>query len=244
MNKKQIAITLGIMCFILTIGISIQIKTMNQASSTASQSLIDNNLRDEVLRWKERYDNISGQLENAENELEQIRQVATRNDTTSQAKQEALNKNNTLLGLTEVKGDGIVIELQDGTLAETDSLLIIENANKMIIHNSDLLALVNELNNAGAEAIEINGQRIVNTSSITCEGNVIKVNGEKIGSPFVIKAIGSQGLLYGQITRIGSYMDLLINDGAIVNVRKEDDITIGKYTGIITFKYTKTVEDR
>lgn len=244
MNKKQIAITLGIMCFILTIGVSIQIRTMNQASSTASQSLIDNNLRDEVLRWKEKYDNISEQLEIAEKKLEEIRQVATKNDTTSQAKQESLKKNNILLGLTDAKGDGIVIELQDGTLAETDSLLPIENASKMIIHNSDLLALVNELNNAGAEAIEINGQRIVNTSSITCEGNVIKVNGEKIGSPFTIKAIGSQGLLYGQITRIGSYIDLLIEDGAIVNVRKEDDITIGKYTGVITFKHTKTVEDR
>lgn len=244
MNKKQIAITLGIMCFILTIGVSIQIKTMNQASSTASQALVDNNLRDEVLRWKEKYDNISEYLQDVEKELEEVRQVATKDDTSAQAKQQALTKNNILLGLTDVKGDGIVIELQDGTITETDKLLPIENASKMIVHNSDLLALVNELNNAGAEAIEINGQRIVNTSAITCEGNVIKVNGEKIGSPFTIKAIGSQGLLYGQITRIGSYIDLMKEDGAIVNVRKEDDITIAKYTGIISFKYTKTVKNK
>ena len=244
MNKKQISITLGIMCFILTIGVSIQIKTMNQASSTASQALVDNNLRDEVLRWKEKYDNISEYLKNVEKELEEVRQIATKDDRASQVKQQSLTKNNILLGLTDVKGDGIVIELQDGTITDTDKLLPIENVSKMIIHNSDLLALVNELNNAGAEAIEINGQRIVNTSAITCEGNVIKVNGEKIGSPFTIKAIGSQGLLYGQITRIGSYIDLMKEDGAIVNVRKEDDITIGKYTGIISFKYTKTVKNK
>lgn len=244
MNKKQIAITLGIMCFILTIGVSIQIRTMNQASSTASQSLANNGLRDEVLRWKEKYDNLSERLENAEKELEEVRQVATKNDTTSQAKEQTLTKNNILLGLTDVKGDGIIIELQDGTITEADTLLAIENPSKMIVHNSDLLALVNELNNAGAEAIEINGQRIVNSSAITCEGNVIKVNGEKIGSPFTIKAIGSQGLLYGQITRIGSYIDLMREDGAIVNVRKEDNITIGKYTGVINFKYTKTVGNK
>ena len=113
-----------------------------------------------------------------------------------------------------------------------------------IVHNIDLLALVNELNNAGAEAIEINGQRIVNTSAITCEGNVIKINGEKIGSPFTIKAIGSQGLLYGQITRIGSYIDLMKSEGVIVNVKKEDDITINKYTGVITSQYIKTINNK
>lgn len=244
MNKKQIAITLGIMCFILTISLSIQIKTMNDANSTASQSLVDNGLRDEVLRWKEKHDNISSDLKSAEKKLEEARQVATKNDTTSQAKEEELRKNNTLLGLTSVKGDGLIIEVQDGKASETDALLPIESLNKKLIHNTDLLAIVNELNNAGAEAIEINGQRIVNTSAITCEGNVIKINGEKIGSPFIIKAIGSQGLLYGQVTRVGSYIEIMKSEGVIVNVKKEDNITIGKYAGVITFKYTKTMKSR
>ena len=244
MNKKQIAITLGIMCFVLTIAISVQIRTMNDANTTVSQSLVDNGLRDEVLRWKERYDNISSDLKNTEKKLEEIRQVATKNDTTSQAKEEELKKNNTLLGLTNVKGDGVIIEVQDGKASETDAFLPIENLSKKIIHNSDLLAIINELNNAGAEAIEINGQRIISTSAITCEGNVVKVNGEKIGSPFVIKAIGSQGLLYGQITRIGSYIDIMRSEGVIVNVNKADNIEIGKYTGVITFKYTKTVKTK
>ena len=54
MNKKQVAITLGIMCFMLTIAISVQLKTMNSANSTVSQSLTENSLRDEVLKWKEK----------------------------------------------------------------------------------------------------------------------------------------------------------------------------------------------
>lgn len=243
MNKKQIAITLGIMCFVLTIAISIQIKTMNQASSTASQTLVDNGLRDEVLRWKEKYDNLSEDLKMTEKELESVRQVATKNDSASQVKQEKLKQNNILLGLTDVIGNGIVIELQDGTASETDTFLSIESSSRKIVHYSDLIALVNELNNSGAEAIEINGQRIVNTSAITCEGTVIKVNGEKIGSPFIIKAIGSQGLLYGAVTRIGSYVELLQSEGVIVNPRKEDNITISKYAGVINFKYTKILAD-
>jgi len=57
MKKKQIAITLGIMCFILTMSIAVQIRTVTNSNSTAAQSLVDNGLRDEVLKWKEKYDN-------------------------------------------------------------------------------------------------------------------------------------------------------------------------------------------
>lgn len=237
MNKKQVSITLGIMCFILTLAISIQIKTMNSANSTVSQTLVDNDLRDSVLKWKEKYDNISEQLEISEKNLEKVRQEATQNDTTSMAKEEELKKNNTLLGLTDVEGEGIIIEFEDANKDDSTFLVDVSGA---IVHYEDLLSLVNELRNAGAEAIEINGQRIVNTSSITCEGTIIKINGEKIGSPFTIKAIGSQALLYGQITRIGSYLDAMAETGIkIKDVRKEDNIFISKYNGTISFKYMK-----
>ena len=69
MNRKQVAITLGIMCFMLTIAISVQLKTMNSANSTVSQSLTENSLRDEVLKWKEKYDNLSEQLDREEKNL-------------------------------------------------------------------------------------------------------------------------------------------------------------------------------
>ena len=221
MNKKQIGITLGIMCLILTFGVTLQIRTMNSASSTASQTLADNELRDSVLKWKEKYDNISEELKRAEKVLEGVRQ--------------------TMLGLTDVKGSGIVIELQDGKL--DNSFLTIAEPSKVLVHYEDLLSLVNELRNSGAEAIQINGQRIVNTSAITCEGTVIKINGERIGSPFTIKAIGSQALLYGQITREGSYLNTMKDTGVdVVSVTQEDEITIEKYTGTMNFKYIKSVK--
>lgn len=241
MNKKQIAITLGIMCLILTCGIAIQIRTMNSASSTASRTLADNELRDNVLKWKEKYDNLSEELKKAEKNLEEVRQVATQNDTSSSAKEEELKKNNTLLGLTSVTGSGIVIELEDGKL--DNSILTMDNPSSVLIHNDDLISLLNELRNAGAEAVEINGQRVVNSSAITCEGNIIKINGEKIGSPFTIKAIGSQALLYGQITREGSYLNLMADRGVNVkSVSQEENIYISKYNGTISYKYMQTVK--
>ena len=234
MKKRQIAITLGIMCFILTIAICVQIKTMNSASSTVSQTLADNGLRDEVLRMKERYDNTYRELENAQKELEQVRQEATQNDETAEAKEQELKENNMLLGNIDVRGEGVQIDLQDA--AETSSTL---NAADQIVHYDDIQWIVNELKNAGAEAIEVNGERIVNTTSITCEGNIIKINGERVGSPFCIKAIGSQSLLYGGLERAGSYMDYLRERGLIAEVKKVDDITIAKYSGVISYEYLK-----
>ena len=232
MNKKQVAITLGIMCFLLTLDRVLQLKTMSSANSTVSQTLSDNELRDEVLRMKERYDNAYADLENAQKELEKVRQEATQDNGTAEAKEQELKENNMLLGNTDVTGEGVEVFLEDATT--TDNNL---NASLQIIHYDDLQWVINELKNAGAEAIEVNGQRIINTTAITCEGNIIKVNGERIGSPFTIKAIGSQSLLYGALERAGSWLDQIRNDGNTARVTRVDNITISRYTGVISYEY-------
>lgn len=236
MNKKQIAITLGVMCFLLTIAICVQLRTMSSASSTVSQTLSDNGLRDEVLKMKEKYDNAYRELEDAQKELEKIRQEATQNDSTSEAKEQELRENNILLGNTDVKGDGVEVYLEDAKNANSI------NPSYQIIHFGDIQDVVNELRNAGAEAIEVNGQRIVNTSAITCEGNIIKINGERIGSPFTIKAIGSKDLLYGALERAGSILDWIRDAGNTAITTKEDNITISRYSGVISHEYLH--EDR
>ena len=103
---------------------------------------------------------------------------------------------------------------------------------------------MNALKNAGAEAISINDQRIVNPTVISCAGNIIKVNGEKIGSPFKIKAIGLTEKLYGALTMPGGYLELLETAGIQVKVEKSNNITIPKYEGIYNFQYAENVEER
>ena len=239
MNKKQIAITLGIMCFILTVAICIQLKTIENTTTTISQSLKENGLRDEVLRWKERYDNVYEELNQSLKELEEVRKQATQNDTKSSAKQEEIKNNNMLLGLSEVKGEGLQIVIADnntGTLKNESEAL---DLSSQVVHYDDLIEVINALNNAGAEAISINGQRIIQTTAITCEGNVIKINGQKVSSPFTIKAIGSQGLLHGSLTMIGGYLYILDEAGVIVETTQMDNLTVEKYSGVINYKYVK-----
>ncbi len=234
MNKKQIAITLGIMCLVLTLGIMIQLNTIEDATKTVGQSRNTNGLRDEVLKWKERYDRTYEYLENAEKELENWRQASTSTDASSIEKQEKLKELNTYLGLTDVTGSGVIITVQDNITSK----LVTAND---LAHDGDLRDIINEIKNIGADAISINGQRIVQTTVINCAGAVVQINGESIGSPFVIKAIGSSDLFYN-LQRPGSFIEILREDGLLVDVKRSDNITIEKYNGVLTNKYIQNAD--
>ena len=178
MDKKQIAITLGIMCLILTMTIVVQIRTINNSNQVVSSTFTSNDLKDQVLKWKEKYDETYEQLQTAEKRLEAIRKIASENTEGSAEKEEELKRNNILLGLTDVSGEGVIVTIKDNSSVTSDTLGVFDDASQYLVHNGDLLGVVSELKNAGAEAISINDQRIVSTTSITCEGNVINVNGE------------------------------------------------------------------
>ena len=168
MDRNKVAITLGIVCVILTIAICVQVNTIKSANTTVSQTFAEDSLRDEVLKWKEKYDDITEELNKAEKNLTKIREESTQNDTTSSEKEEQITLNNNLLGMTNLVGKGIEMTLTDDPNATRETISSIDDISRHIVHDSDLRAIVNELKNAGAEAISINGQRIVNTTAITC----------------------------------------------------------------------------
>lgn len=232
LKKGQVAITLGVMCFVLVFGIGIQLKTTKNLEQAVGSTYRENALRDEVLKWKEQYDHIYATLENSEKQLEKERKVSISSDDNSVEKQKELKELNMYLGLTEVEGEGITITLRDNT-----SSLISTSTD--LVHDGDLRAVVNELKNAGAEAISINGQRIVPSTSINCVGTVIQVNDEVVGAPFIIKAIGNKGNLNSGIMRPGGFIEWLVEDGINVETKASDNIKINKYNGVLTDKYIK-----
>ena len=235
-NKKVISIILGIMCFALTLGICIQIKTIKSTNSTISQNQEANDLRDEILKYKEKYDNRFKELEEAEKQLETEREEATQNNSELENAQQEITKGNKITGMTEVTGPGVVITLTDGKGIATSTL----NPSQLIVHDLDVLSVVNELINAGAEAISINEQRWVLTTAISCRGNTIDINGERIGAPFIIKAIGLPEYLAG-LERVGGYLEYMKEDGVGVKLEKTNHVTIPKYSGVIKFEYLQNV---
>lgn len=242
MNKKTISLILGLMCVVLTYGITVQIKTVNGTGTTVSTNAKENELRDAVLKAKEKYDNLYEELERMENRLEIERTNSTQNNAELSELENTIKEGNKILGLSEVTGEGIKIIVNDNQTISLNTWYL--DPNELIVHDIDLMKIVNELKNAGAEAISINGQRIVTTSAIECDGNVIIVNGEKIAAPFEIKAIGLPEALMA-VCRFGGYVDYL-EEERFLDVKVETStslkqkITIPKYTGVIKFEYAES----
>jgi len=241
-NKIKIAILLGIMCTFLTAGIFIQIKTVQSSTTTVGRTQAENELRDSVLRWKEKYENAYGKLEKKEEELESLREKASNSDENSNELSNKLENYNRLLGYTEVKGEGVIITLKDGdsSVLKNSGLITTD----FIVHDGDLQQVVNALKNAGAEAISINDERIVNKTSIICSGNVVTINDKKVGAPFVIKAIGPSGLLYYSLKMPGGYLENLESYGVSVDVKQveKETIVIPKYEGVYKLEHASNVE--
>lgn len=90
-------------------------------------------------------------------------------------------------GLTPMRGPGVQVTLDDSLLEEAPS----GDINDLVIHSQDVQAVVNALWRAGAEAIAINGQRLVSTSAVLCVGNTLLLNGTVHSPPYVVAAVGA-----------------------------------------------------
>mgnify|MGYP004504528631 FL=1 len=227
MKSKKVAVSLGFLCMIVTIAICMQFRVIKAANLNGTIQLTDANLKKSLLQWKANCESSSKELERTDEELEKLRKNIT-NIQTDKNTQEKIEKYEIMLGMKDVKGEGVVITVADNNNVNTQNSFSNINLSNYLVHDGNLIAIVNELKAGGAEAISINGNRITNSTTINCAGNIIQINGEKVGSPFVIKAIGSKDLLYGELTKNGGTLYKLNKYGVITNINKEDNIEISK----------------
>lgn len=142
-----------------------------------------------------------------------------------------LNGQKAQAGLTKLSGPGIIIIYND-----SQSDLVTEDS---VVHAADLRDTVNLLWGSGAEAISINGQRVVINTAIDCIVNTILVNNTRISNPFQIEAIGNPDRMYDRLadpTALTQIHDRKKNQGLIFNANKNDNITIMPYDGSFDIK--------
>ena len=229
MNKKPgVILVLSISIFLVSFLICWQIKTIQNSDTSVLQLQREEALRDEVLKWQENYENVKERLDETEKKLSEYMESISDTDKTIQLLQQEVSELNVVSGLTEVKGKGIIITVKD---AEVLNPLYL--AEDQIVHDNDLLQIVNELRAGGAEAISINNQRLTSLSAIRCVGPSILVNDVKIGAPFVIKAIGNVDYLYSGINLSGGVVDIMRKYGISIEVERSENVVIPKYEGSI-----------
>lgn len=142
-------------------------------------------------------------------------------------------------GLLTVTGKGLIITIDDNTEGLKKNPL--DDPNKYIVHYESILHIISELKAAGAEAIDVNGQRIIATSEIRCVGNVILVNTTRLAPPFIVQAIGSPKLLY-EMT-INRELGILKSSQYPVSIEESEQVVIPAYNGELQFHFSETIKE-
>lgn len=231
-GKGIMTITIGIVCFVLAYVMVMQFKVVEETNITQIETMRESELTEKLASWKEKYDEVQKKLEETNNTLQEYRDKRASNQEATELLNKELLQAQTLAGLTDVKGDGVVITYTDYEDSEHDSGIQCYN----------LQELVNELILAGAEAISINGERITNLSdiiNINIDGEIfILVNKKRVTSPYTIKAIGDAKYLESALTlkTVG-----FVTRHPNATIEKQSNMVINKYTGTIKIKYAKDV---
>lgn len=193
-----------------------------------------NRLKSEIVGLNRRYYELVPKLNTYENSSEMEKSV------TDTLKSE-LGDVKKFYGLTDVEGPGLKIMLGDRNDPDINIFDDFELSNS-IVHNTDLLYVVNELKNAGAEAVSINGNRVINSTSITCEGVAIKINGQPIISPFEILAIGSPDALQFALTLDEGYFSGLVFRKLNYSIEPQEKVKIKAIKNANPVRYMKEVK--
>ena len=222
-------VMIALALFIFSFVIAAQLNTVGN-TNIISEGMREAGLLRELQNMKEEYENLKEQYEESQEIVEEYKTSSSSNDALIASMKSELDKANLLAGLSDVRGEGVVITLKDST----DTELSVEAG---LVHDTDLTSIVTELKAAGAEAISINGHRVIATTAIRCVGPTIQVNSVKVASPFYIKAIGNSKYLESALNIKNGVADSLKAYGIEVDIKTDNSITIDKYDLALKLKY-------
>ncbi len=232
------------LCIVLGALLGLSLKTQRQAVDEGVPTRLPA-IKAEFGAFKAENLNLQKELADYRRRYEKVAEEQARGVSSSKALIEALTEAKMLAGTTKLHGPGVIVTLRDSPKLERldrneTRKEIIES---YIIHDQDILLVCNELFATGAEAIAVNDQRIIASSSIRCVGTTVLINDVHVGPPFVIRAIGNADVLEKGIELTGGAADTLsLKLFDMIGVEKATDITLPAYTGSTRFSFAKPAE--
>jgi uncharacterized protein YlxW (UPF0749 family) len=145
-------------------------------------------------------------------------------------------------GLTAEAGPAVRVTLTDApqdVITETEG-----DPNLLVVHQQDIQAVVNAMWRAGAEAVTVQGQRLVSTTGIKCEGNSVTLHGVPYSPPYVIVAVGDQEAIQRSLAN-DTYLDYYRADAADPEggvgweVEEVAAYTAPPYDGLVDIRYAE-----
>ncbi|MGB9781192.1 DUF881 domain-containing protein [Caldanaerobacter sp.] len=229
-------LTMGIMLSIQVKAVqSGGIKTLSPAPSTSIARAEE--LTQELKKLQEEKQNLEQQLSELTKRFQEYEEASSKNDTALKNLQKDVEKYKALAGFTDVVGPGVIVTVSDSDLQPREG----EDPNLYLVHDEDLLRIVNELKAGGAEAIAINDQRITAFSEIRCVGPTININSTRYAPPYVIKAIGDPNTLMASLKLKNGIIDTLEFYGIKVQIETSDKVVVPAYNEPVKLFYAKPV---
>lgn len=238
MKNKAGKVTIFTVCILLGFLLALQLKSVRFHQQQNTVPSRNEELTQRLVEEQERNEQLTKQLDQYKEENEKFQQEAQKSGGYATVLGEQLDRANILAGRSTVHGPGITVTLSDSTAAQTQGT----DENAFVVHDTDLLRVINELRAAGAEALSLNGERIIATSEIRCAGPVVSINNRRYNIPFVIQAIGDPDTMEAALKMRGGVIDELVTFQIEVAIEKHEDITIEALRHDVTFQYAKVVE--
>lgn len=143
-------------------------------------------------------------------------------------------------GLVPLAGPGVEITLADAPTRPDGTLPVGARPDDLVIHQSDVQAVVNAVWAAGADGVAVMGQRLVDTSAVRCVGNVLLLQGRTYSPPFVITAIAPGSAVRAQLAasaQVAILQQAADAYGLTFTVHDRPSVTLPAYTGSLDMEY-------
>lgn len=223
-----------VVCLVAGLGFAASARDLGSSDLRAP---VNASLADTVRAAEQRVHAADRTVQQLQAEVNRTARQAGGDDSAVAAAQRQVTPELAPAGLTAVHGPGLEVILDDAP-GEPPGLHV--DPNQLVVHQSDMQAVVNALWAGGAEAMTIAGQRVIATSAVRCVGNTLLLNGEVFSPPFRVAAIGPSATMLQQLASspgVKLFREAAGYYGLGYTVASQSDLTLPAYTGSIALSY-------
>jgi len=215
------------------------LSSAQSSSRTATRQQINTS----IVELEQEQANLKQQIGSLRNQINAVREKNTQASTTLDQINNTWQEAQRSAGLMPLRGEGVVATFDDSKVSNTapDATLA-----DYIIHEYDLRDGIAALLDGGAEAISLNGERVVASTSVYCVGSTIIVNSTRLSPPYNISAIGNSNALSESLIKspqMTKFTQRAKQYGVILGVTSSSDVHVPEYKGEIKLRYGKPLRE-
>jgi uncharacterized protein YlxW (UPF0749 family) len=223
---KQGQLAIALVCVVLGIMLAVQFRTTQDIKSSIPYQRVED-LSQRLSQTEKERDALVNQIQ----ELKRTSGAEAASKEFERIKMGA--------GVVAVEGPGIIVTIDDSKRPSKPG----ENPNLYLIHDDDILKVINELWAAGAEAISINEQRLIASSEIRCAGPTLSVNNARYSPPYEVRVIGEPTTLENALKMRGGVIETLQFWGIQVTIKTQEVVNVPAFKGTFRFEFAKPSQE-